>query len=133
MNSPKLNYRYWKWVPNSNNDDPDKCWGVFREVIWEVTLQQAWLGDWRDAFYFQFRAWEDPDFVEIDEAEANSLIAVLLPKQQQRVAKEAITSDFDSSESDDTSETVGAWVPKWADEWIAEFLPSHPSLKKDSQ
>ena len=92
MNSPKLNYRYWKWVPNPNNDGPDKCWGVFREVIWEVTLQQAWLDGWRDAFCFQFRAWEDPDFVEIAEAEANSLIAVLLPKQQQRVAQEATSS-----------------------------------------
>mgnify|MGYP000052880024 FL=1 len=90
MNLPKLNYRYWKWVADPNNDgDPDECWGVFREVIWEVTLQQAWLGGWRDAYYFQFRAWEDPEFVEIDETEANSLIAVLLPKQQQRVAQEA--------------------------------------------
>jgi len=91
MNSPKLNYRYWKWVADPNNDgDPDECWGVFREVIWEVTLQQAWLGGWRDAYHFQFRAWEDPEFVEIDEAEANSLIAILLPKQQQRAALEAI-------------------------------------------
>ena len=59
-------------------------------MIWEVTLQQAWLGGWRDAYHFQFRAWEDPEFVEIDEAEANSLIAVLLPKQRQRVEHEAI-------------------------------------------
>ena len=87
MNSPKLNYRYWKWVADPNNDDQDECWGVFREVIWEVTLQQAWLGGWRDAYRFQFRAWEDPEFVEIDETEANSLIAALLPKQLQRVAQ----------------------------------------------
>ena len=134
MNSPNFNYRYWKWVADPNNDgDPDECWGVFREVIWEVTLQQAWLGGWRDAYHFQFRAWEDPEFVEIDETEANSLIAILLPKQQQRVAKKAATSDFDSSVSDDTSETVGAWVPSWADEWITEFLPNHTSLRRDSE
>ena len=134
MNSPNFNYRYWKWVGDPNNDgDPDECWGVFREVIWEVTLQQAWLGGWRDAYHFQFRAWEDPEFVEIDETEANSLIAALLPKQLQRVAQEAITSDFGSSVSNDTSETVGAWVPSWADEWIAEFLPNHTSLKRDSE
>ena len=134
MNSPNFNYRYWKWVADPNNDgDPDECWGVFREVIWKVTLQQAWLGGWRDAYHFQFRAWEDPEFVEIDEAEANSLIAILLPKQQQRVAQEAITNDFESSVSDDLSETAGAWVPSWVDEWIAEFLPTHISLKKDSE
>ena len=93
MNSPILNYRYWKWVRDSNNDgDLDECYGVFREVIWEVTLQQAWLGGWREAYHFQFRAWEDPEFVEIDEAEAKLLIAVLLPKQQQRAALEAVES-----------------------------------------
>ena len=134
MNSPNFNYRYWKWVADPNNDgDPDECWGVFREVIWKVTLQQAWLGGWRDAYHFQFRAWEDPEFVEIDEAEAKLLIAILLPKQQQRVAQEAITNDFESSVSDDISETAGAWVPSWADEWIAEFLPNHTSLKKGSK
>ena len=133
MNSPNFNYRYWKWVRDSNNVDPDECCGVFREVIWKVTLQQAWLGGWRDAYHFQFRAWEDPEFVEIDETEANSLIAILLPKQQQRVAQGAITSDCDSSVSDDISETTGAWIPEWADEWIAGFLPNHPLLKKDSQ
>ena len=84
-------------------------------------------------YHFQFRAWEDPEFVEIDETEANSLIAILLPKQQQRVAQEAITNDFESSVSDDISETAGAWVPSWVDEWIAEFLPNHISLKKDSE
>ena len=93
MNSPDLDYRYWKWVRDSNNDgDLDECYGVFREVIWEVTLQQAWLGGWRDAYHFQFRAWEDPEFVEIDETEANSLIAALLPKQLLRVAQEEIPS-----------------------------------------
>ena len=61
-------------------------------MIWEVTLQQAWLGGWRDAYHFQFRAWEDPEFVEIAEAEANSLIASLLPRQEQRVAQEATPS-----------------------------------------
>ena len=134
MNSPNFNYRYWKWVRDSNNDgDLDECCGVFREVIWEVTLQQAWLGGWRDAYHFQFRAWEDPEFVEIDEVEANLLIAVLLLKQRKRVAQGAITSDCDNSVSDDISETAGAWIPELADEWIAEFLPNHPLLKKDSQ
>ncbi len=41
--------------------------------------------------------------------------------------------DRDCSVNDRTTENAGAWVPKWADEWIAEFLPNHPSLKKDSE
>ena len=41
--------------------------------------------------------------------------------------------DRDCSVNDRTPETAGAWVPEWADEWIAEFLPNHPSLKKDSK
>ena len=41
--------------------------------------------------------------------------------------------DRDYSVNDCTTETAGAWVPKWADEWIAEFLPNHTSLKKDSE
>ena len=39
----------------------------------------------------------------------------------------------DCSVNDRTTETAGAWVPSWADEWIAEFLPNHSSLKKDSK
>jgi len=41
--------------------------------------------------------------------------------------------DRDCSVNDRTIETAGAWVPKWADEWIAEFLPNYLSLKKDSE
>ncbi len=41
--------------------------------------------------------------------------------------------DRDCSVNDRTTENAGAWAPKWADEWIAEFLPNHPSLKKDSR
>jgi hypothetical protein len=41
--------------------------------------------------------------------------------------------DRDCSVNDRATETAGAWVPSWADEWIAEFLPSHTSLKKDSE
>ena len=41
--------------------------------------------------------------------------------------------DRDCSVNDRTTETAGAWVPSWADEWIAEFLPNHSSLKKDSE
>ena len=41
--------------------------------------------------------------------------------------------DRDCSVNDRTTETAGAWVPSWADEWIAEFLPNHTSLKKDSE
>ncbi len=41
--------------------------------------------------------------------------------------------DRDCSVNDRTTENAGAWAPKWADEWIAEFLPNHPSLKKDSE
>ena len=35
--------------------------------------------------------------------------------------------------NDRATETAGARVSEWIDEWIAEFLPSHPSLKKDSR
>jgi hypothetical protein len=41
--------------------------------------------------------------------------------------------DRDCSVNDRATETAGAWVPEWADEWIAEFLPNHTSLKKDSE
>lgn len=41
--------------------------------------------------------------------------------------------DRDCSVNDRTTETAGAWVPSWADEWIAEFLPNHSSFKKDSE
>lgn len=41
--------------------------------------------------------------------------------------------DRDCSVNDRATETAGAWVPSWADEWIAEFLPNHTSLKKDSE
>ena len=41
--------------------------------------------------------------------------------------------DRDCSVNDRTTETAGAWVPSWADEWIAEFLPNHTSLKKGSK
>ena len=49
-----------------------------------------------------------------------------LPKLQREV-------DRDCSVNDRTTETAGAWVPSWADEWIAEFLPNHTSLEKDSE
>ena len=48
----------------------------------------------------------------------------------QKLQKEV---DRDYSFNDRTTETAGAWVPSWADEWIAEFLPNHSSLKKDSE
>jgi|FLOH01.1.fsa_nt_gi hypothetical protein len=41
--------------------------------------------------------------------------------------------DHDCSVNDYTSDIVGAWTPEWIDEWIAAFLPNHPSLRKDSQ
>ena len=41
--------------------------------------------------------------------------------------------DRDCSVNDRSTETAGDWVPEWIDEWTAEFLPSHPSLKKDSR
>ncbi len=41
--------------------------------------------------------------------------------------------DRDCSVNDRATETAGAWVPKFADEWIAEFLPNHTSLNKDSE
>ena len=41
--------------------------------------------------------------------------------------------DRDCSVNDRATETAGAWVPSWADEWIAEFLPNHSSFKKESE
>jgi hypothetical protein len=61
------------------------------------------------------------------EETTNAEIAKL---ERQRLQKEV---DTDCSVNDRTTETAGAWVPKWADEWIAEFLPNHSSLKKDSE
>jgi len=29
-----------------------------------------------------------------------------------------------------SNETAGVWIPSWADEWIAEFLPNDPKNKK---
>ena len=48
----------------------------------------------------------------------------------QKLQKEV---DRDCSVNDRTTETAGAWVPSWADEWIAEFIPNHTSLKKGSK
>lgn len=87
MDEP-LNYRYWKWVDDPDDDNPDRVKGVFREVIFKITLQQFWLGGWRDAFDLMMRAWEDPEFVEIDEAEAEALYPILWEKQKQKVAFE---------------------------------------------
>ena len=50
--------------------------------------------------------------------------------ERQKLQREV---DRDCSVNDRTTETAGAWVPSWADEWIAEFLPSHESSKKDSK
>ena len=50
--------------------------------------------------------------------------------ERQKLRREV---DRDCSVNDHTTETAGAWVPSWADEWIAEFLPNHTSLKKDSE
>jgi hypothetical protein len=50
--------------------------------------------------------------------------------ERQKLQREV---DRDCSVNDRTTETAGALVPEWIDEWIAEFLPNHPSLKKDSQ
>ena len=50
--------------------------------------------------------------------------------ERQKLRREV---DRDCSVNDRATETAGAWVPSWADEWIAEFLPNHTSLKKDSE
>ena len=50
--------------------------------------------------------------------------------ERQKLRREV---DRDCSVNDRTTETAGAWVPSWADEWIAEFLPNHTSLEKDSE
>ena len=41
--------------------------------------------------------------------------------------------DRDCSVNDRATEIAGAWVPSWADEWIAEFLPNHTSLEMESE
>jgi hypothetical protein len=50
--------------------------------------------------------------------------------ERQKLQREV---DRDCSVNDRATETAGAWVPSWTDEWIAEFLPSYTSLKKDSE
>ncbi len=50
--------------------------------------------------------------------------------ERQKLQREV---DRDCSVNDRTTEIAGAWVPTWADEWIAEFLPNHTSFKKDSE
>jgi hypothetical protein len=50
--------------------------------------------------------------------------------ERQKLQREV---DRDCSVNDRATETAGAWVPSWAEEWIAEFLPSHTSFKKDSE
>ena len=49
--------------------------------------------------------------------------------ERQKLRREV---DRDCSVNDRATEIAGAWVPSWADEWIAEFIPNHTSLKRDS-
>ena len=62
----------------------------------------------------------------IKEATNEEIVKSELQKLQREV-------DRDCSVNDRAIETAGAWVPQWADEWIAGFLPNHTSLKKDSE
>ena len=62
----------------------------------------------------------------IEETSNEEIAQLELQKLQREV-------DRDCSLNDRATEIAGAWVPEWADEWIAEFLPNHESLKKDSE
>ena len=55
----------------------------------------------------------------------------LRPESERQKIQRAF--DRDCSVNDRRTETAGAWLPSWADEWIAEFLPNHTSLEKDSK
>ena len=81
MDKP-LRYRYWKWINSSEGKQKDEVKGVFREPLGKNALTQFWLGDWRSATEYILRPWDDPDFVQIEEPEANELIPILLKAQE---------------------------------------------------
>ena len=61
----KLKDRYWKWVA------PDKTWRIYRfkDGKFEIHAQSGWQNSDRHE-----RALHDPEFIDIDEQEANKLI-----------------------------------------------------------
>ena len=80
-----LNYRYWKWV---DFNDSDRCKGLYRDKF--VPVERFWLGSWHDASDLAWRVWQDPDYVEIDEAEALALIPILLGLHQKKAERDAL-------------------------------------------
>ena len=80
-----LNYRYWKWV---DFNDSDRCKGLYRDKFFPV--ERFWLGSWHDASDLAWRVWQDPDYVEIDEAEALALIPILLGLHQKKAERDAL-------------------------------------------
>ena len=100
MDKP-LRYRYWKWIYSSEGKQSNEIKGVFREPLGKNALTQFWLGEWRSATEYVLRTWDDPNFVRIEESEANELIPTLL-KAQKLGASQGITEPvFEPMSSDD--------------------------------
>ena len=89
MDKP-LRFRYWKWIDNSEGKQSNEVKGIFREPLGKNALTQFWLGEWRSATEYVLRMWDDPNFVQIEESEANELIPKLL-KAQELGASQGIT------------------------------------------
>lgn len=102
-------YRYWKRIYIPGENGPEKCISIFREVIGKIPLEQAWRGGWRDATDLMWQAWQDPDFVEIDETEAKSLIPELwaLQEQQESLAVCQVSVQEQASLIDSVKQPIG--------------------------
>jgi len=85
MNTP-LNYRYWKRI---DFNDSERCKGLFRDKYFAIPLEHYWLGSWHNAADLAWRVWQDPDYVEIDETEALSLMPILLELHQKKAEQDA--------------------------------------------
>ena len=72
--------RYWKWVGLH-----DEIWGVFR--LKGHIFQKFRNDTWQQSDYWE-RASQDPDFPEINEAEANQLIEALTRKRGKSSSQE---------------------------------------------
>jgi hypothetical protein len=102
-------YRYWKRIYEPIDNGPEKCLGIFREVIGKLPLEQAWRGGWRDATDLMWRAWQDPEFVEIDEIEAKTHIPELwaLQEQQESLAACQVPVQEQASQIEPVKQPIG--------------------------
>lgn len=66
--------RYWKWVDNWQVGS--RIWRIFKE---DVNLNNHFwkMGRWEPSGNYFWRLHQDPEFVEIDETEANELIQIV--------------------------------------------------------